>query len=475
MNRYWKTLSARRLLTAGLVIAFLQGLLAAQPPAEIYENYRDGICLVEFYQNIAAQSRIGSFTKQKTYRIGILVSADGLVMVSSDVYPLSLDIQTGSGASFFSGEPTDFKVKLADGTKYDAQFVGKDDEARVAFIKINTPPPSLKYVQFSPTTDARVGDPIYLLELLGENYDFQPIFTRREINAIISDPRKKFLVKNDEFALSAGGLVLDGEGKAIGVTIKQQFSASFNNHGSLEDFQKRYLEIAPSEWFDKLIENPPVLKRETYKGKAWLGIRMQALTPALKEYWKVPADGGVIIDDVFPESPADKGGLRSQDVILAINSDEMPINRDEDLNRFRQYILSLSADTTVMLKIFRNGKILTKSVKLTSAPPSVDIANNYQLPVLGLEVRELTLDVLYDKNLPLNTRGVYVYRVDRASPAGLGGLEIGMIITEVDGHPIKDLKSFEQLMEKALQQDTPKIMFRVLRRRVTEFVFVDNK
>jgi hypothetical protein len=63
---------------------------AQKQPEDIYHLYQDKICLVSFYQNIASESKIGSFDKIKRYRIGIVVGPTGLIMVSSDVYPVSL-------------------------------------------------------------------------------------------------------------------------------------------------------------------------------------------------------------------------------------------------------------------------------------------------------------------------------------------------------------------------------------------------
>jgi S1-C subfamily serine protease len=114
-------------------------------------------------------------------------------------------------------------------------------------------------------------------------------------------------------------------------------------------------------------------------------------------------------------------------------------------------------------------------VKLLAAPQSVDRAEKRQFIPLGLEVRELTQDVLYDYNLPLNTQGVYVYQVDRAAPAGLGGMTIGSIITEIDDKQVKNLKSFEKILNDILEKEPEKIMFRVQVSKETMFIFVDTK
>lgn len=447
-----------------------------QSPQEVFKKNRPAVCLVKFYKNISSNSQIGSFTKIKQNRIGVLVNATGLVMVSSDVYPLSLDIVSGGRSSFFSGEPTDFKVKLWNGKEYEAEFIGKDDLAEVAFVQIkDSLLNNLPFVKFSSTDDVQIGQTIYLLELLGESQNFEPLFTPLTINAILTLPRKKILVNHYLNAMSSGGLVLTDQGKAIGITLPSQSDFSFHDQMGFDEPSPNYLEVAPTEWFAALIKNPPVLAKDVYQGKSWLGIRMQALTKELREYWKVPSEGGVVIDQVFSQSPAEKAGLKTGDVIISFNENELKMDTDEDLDQFRELITQQPPDTRITLGIIRDGKRLDKEVKLYAAPKAIDLAEKYQLIPLGFEVRELTHDILYDYNLPLSTDGVYVYQVDRAAPAGIGGLSIGSIITEVDNQHVKDLASFENIMEKILSGNPKKIMFEVQVRLMTEFVFVDVK
>jgi S1-C subfamily serine protease len=448
----------------------------SQTPQEIFQSFRPQICLVQFYKSVSSQAQIGSYFKVKQYRIGVIVSADGLVMVNSDVYPLSLDIISGEGGSFSFGEPSDFKVKLHDDTEYDAEFIGKDDLSRVAFVKITGELPApLPFMVFRPGDGIEVGQPVYLLELLGEKYNFEPLFTPYTINAVIKNPRRKFLINTNATALSAGGIVITSGGEAIGVTLRFNTNFSFHSPSEFDEFQRDYLEIAPTEWFSELIQNPPVLEKEVYQGKAWLGIGMQSLTPELKEYWKVPSEGGVVINRVYPKSPAEKANLKVRDVILTFDYQPLDIKRDEDLNQFKEMITRKSPGNRVEISVFRDGKSLKETIELAPAPRAIDLAEKYQLSELGIEVRELTRDILYDYNLPLDTEGVYVFQVDRASPAGLGGVEMGSIITRVNGQTVKNLESFKETISNIMETDPTKLMFQVQYRKETQYVFVDMK
>ncbi len=453
---------------------FLSGFLFAQSSSEVFKKYRPMICKVQFFKNVSSQSQIGSYLKIKQNRTGLVVSADGLILVNSDVYPLSLDIMSRAGGSFYSGEPTEFKVILSDGKELAASFVGKDDQTQMAFLQIEDQlEEPLPHITFASGKDVAVGSPVFMLELLGENYQFQPVFTPAVINAVLESPRRKLLVKSEMSSLSAGGVVLSENGQAIGVTLRSDTNYGYMMDGGFEDYSRSLLEISPGEQIAPLVAAPPTLKQTKQKGKPWFGISMQALSKELKEFWAVPSEGGAIINRVFPSSPAANAGLESGDILIAFNGEPLKITEEKELDQLRETIANQKVDSKVELKIFRNKKPRKVTIKLTAAPKAIDLAEKVQLSEIGLEVRELTRDVLYNYHLPLDTKGVYVYQVDRASPVGLAGLSVGYIITEVNGQRVKDLEGFESLMQSLLKSDATNLMFNVRVRRQSLFIFAD--
>jgi S1-C subfamily serine protease len=459
-----------------LIVLIFIHLLPGSTPRDIYDKVHPTICLVSFFQNISSDAKIGSFDKIKRHCTGILINSSGLVMVTSEVYPVSLDF-VSSGGSFLSGVPTEFKVKLVTGMEYEAIFLGKDDQARVAFIQIQPKNPDeiFPFVQFVSTQQVGVADRVYVAELLNQNYNFSVLFSPLLINAIVESPQRKFLINNQSTALSAGGLVLNETGEAIGVTISQVFDFTFMQPSDFGDFHKEYLEIAPSEWFINLIENPPNLSENQIIQNAWLGIRMQALTPELREYWGVSQKGGVVINWLFTESPAEKAKLKVGDVILAVEDSTLEVTKDEETAKLRNIILNYPIGSEIKLKLFRNSKEIYRKVKLAAAPKAIGVAEGFPVPEWGFEIRELTQDILYQNNLPLDTRGVFVFQVDRASPGGIAGLNIGDIIQEINGKQITDLSTAKRIIEEELNRTNPMQMVKVWSNRATHFVFIDLK
>ena len=114
-------------------------------------------------------------------------------------------------------------------------------------------------------------------------------------------------------------------------------------------------------------------------------------------------------------------------------------------------------------------------MKLTAAPKAIGVAEGFPVPEWGFEIRELTQDILYQNNLPLDTRGVFVFQVDRASPGGIAGLNIGDIIQEINGKQINDLSTARKIIEEELNRTNPMQMVKVWSNRATHFVFIDLK
>jgi serine protease Do len=74
----------------------------------------------------------------------------------------------------------------------------------------------------------------------------------------------------------------------------------------------------------------PVINSLVKKGFvswAWLGVKMLTVTPAIKEQYGLSVDYGALIVEVLSDSPADKGGLEPDDIIIKFGDIE---TRDAD-------------------------------------------------------------------------------------------------------------------------------------------------
>ena len=149
---------------------------------------------------------------------------------------------------------------------------------------------------------------------------------------------------------------------------------------------------------------------------------MQALSAELAAYWNIPQKGGIHHQQILPESPAKKAGLQNGDVLLSINGVQLTSQKDEEMSEVRTMIRQISPGEMAKIEFWRAEKIHQKSVRLVAAPKTISLAEKHIFKKLGLEIRELTKDVLFEENLPADFAGVFVFQTDHASAAGLGGL-----------------------------------------------------
>jgi S1-C subfamily serine protease len=98
---------------------------------------------------------------------------------------------------------------------------------------------------------------------------------------------------------------------------------------------------------------------------AWLGVTMLTVTPAIQSEYGLEVDYGALIVEVISDSPADKAGLRPDDVVIGFGGVE---TRDAD--QLRAAIRSHVPDDTVTVTYLRGSRTFTASVTLVQRPSS---------------------------------------------------------------------------------------------------------
>lgn len=91
----------------------------------------------------------------------------------------------------------------------------------------------------------------------------------------------------------------------------------------------------------------------------YLGIGMYDLTEGLREYFKIEEDEGVLVVNVMEDSPAEKAGFKSGDVITKVGKRIV-----EDSRELRKAISRYDPDEKVEIEYVRNKKKSKKKVKL---------------------------------------------------------------------------------------------------------------
>jgi serine protease Do len=183
----------------------------------------------------------------------------------------------------------------------------------------------------------------------------------------------------------------------------------------------------------------------------WLGVAIEDISADKAKELKLAATRGVLIQNVDPNGPAAKAGLKAGDVITDFNGQQL-----QGTAQFRRMVRETPPGRNVPITYWRDGKSQTMSVELASRrPPRSRIADgmpampriprelpgNFMVPrtpVLGIAAMDVSGQLGAYFSVP-DGEGVLVTEVKENSPAGKGGLKAGDVITEVNAKRVHDL------------------------------------
>jgi len=217
------------------------------------------------------------------------------------------------------------------------------------------------------------------------------------------------------------------------------------------------------------------------EGASWLGVETHEVTADKVKELKLPAERGVVLGKIIPDSPASKAGLKENDVITEINGQHV-----EGTAQFRRMIREIPAGRAVQLTVSRDGRTETINATLGKAeegrhhiwtqgmpapgtfafhmPEVMEIPEIPEIewngamlpgnhPRLGIDAEDLNGELGKFFGAP-DGEGILVREVNSGSPAEKAGLKAGDVITSLDGdriHSIGELR--EKLSAKADAKD----------------------
>ena len=435
---------------------------------------KKSICLVEYFQPQFEMGEIKDKSRIKRTITGVLVSKEGLVVTSDIIYPANLDIVESS--NFYVSTqplPEDITVSFVRGKKLKAEFLGKDEDLRLAFVKISEDtelPAPVKFVEDSGLT---VGDPLLIIQHLNNRFDFEKIVTSHHINAIIEKPKKKLLTSSPVTPLSPGGLAINWRGQPVGIIFRgENYYVQYDYDYDTPYNNETLLQIIPADQFTDLLRNPPILLTHSEgSGKSWLGVQMQILTKEMAAYWGLDKSSGIIINKVSPGSPAKKAGLKQGDILISIGNLAFHGYDKKNMDILRSYVRN-QPEGEIEARLLRNKKPLKLKIKLESAPKSHFLAEEYSDELLGLGVKELTQDYILNNDLDFNTNGVWVSRVEDGGAGGLADVEVNDLILKIDGKTVRNIEDFKQITAAIPKSKDVYVEVFLNRQGKTRFVFI---
>ncbi|MEA1912869.1 MAG: S1C family serine protease, partial [candidate division WOR-3 bacterium] len=135
-----------------------------------------------------------------------------------------------------------------------------------------------------------------------------------------------------------GAGVFDVQGRLIGIV-----GGKVNRPGFLEDLGSSSSNFAEVIKIDYILSTLDQIKRMGTVKRAWLGLLVRS----------APSNMGVIVEKVIEESPADSSGIQNNDLIIAVDGNNIP-----DIERFKEMILTHEPGEKITLTIIRRKERL---------------------------------------------------------------------------------------------------------------------
>ncbi len=329
-----------------------------------------------------------------------------------------------------AGGATKLEVTLADGSKYPATLVGGDPKTDLAVIRIQ-PKEKLPYVTFGDSDKVEVGEWVVAI---GAPRALEKTVTQGIISAKhrrgITDPTGYQDFLQTDAAINpgnSGGPLLNLYGEVVGVN-----AAIATESGGFEGIGF----TIPSN-MAAYVAKALIARGKVERG--WLGVTIRDLTPELAKSAHVETLKGALIVDVAKGGPADKAGMKKNDVVIAYRGKEMP-----DTSTLRTDVAETPIGTEAKITVLRNGKKEELTVKIGSLEASTKILAAAVKDRLGAEVRLPTPSEAQKYGLNPN-QGVVIVWLDPKGPLHEAGFEIGDMILAISNQPIESMESFVDL------------------------------
>ena len=176
--------------------------------------------------------------------------------------------------------------------------------------------------------------------------------------------------------------------------------------------------------------------------RPWLGARLQAVTPEIADSLGLKRPAGALIASVAPASPAARAGLKSSDLIIAI--DGQPI---DDPNAFDYRFATKAIGGSARLGVMRAGKELALSVTLEAAPdtPHDELVIASPSPFQGARVSNLSPALADSLRLDPSAQGVVIVDITNGSPAQSLGFQRGDLVLSVNNAKIAKTRDLERV------------------------------
>ena len=371
----------------------------------------------EFFERFFGQQPRPSTPRENTRPVistgsGFIISEDGYLLTNNHVVANADEIT----------------VSLGDRREYLAEVIGADERSDVALLKIDAE--DLPTLDIGRSKDLRVGEWVVAIG--------SPFQLRFSVTSGIVSAKGRSIPNGSDSTYvpfiqtdvainpgNSGGPLFNLDGEVVGIN-----SQIYTRSGG-------YMGVSFAIPIDYAMDVADQLKEKGYVARGWLGVSIQEITSELAEALDMEVPKGALISQIIEDSPAEKSGLKEEDVILFFDGEEIFYSSDLPLT-----VGAIRPDTEVNAMVLRDGKKKTIQVTVGELPKDPTMAfNEPQQNILGIVVEDQT-----EGNQRIFIEGVKVTSVDSEGIAYKSGIRKGDIIYSLARVRIQNINEFKDVL-----------------------------
>ena len=363
---------------------------------------------------------------QNSLGSGVIVGADGLVMTNHHVI---------EGAD-------EIRVVLADRREFDAEVVGSDERTDLAVLRVKAVKGTLPFLEFDDSDQIEVGD---LVLAIGNPFGVGQTVTSGIVSAVarthvgISD--LNFFIQTDAAINpgNSGGALVGMDGRLIGINTAI-FSKSGGSHG---------IGFAiPSNMVRSVLAGLTSTGRIV---RPWFGAWCQPVTGEMAGSLGLDRPNGVLVNEIYPSSPAERAGIRVGDVILAVDGHEV-----SDPGSLRYRVATLPVGGTASFKVLRKAggehEIKVGLIAPAEDPPRDITEVAGRNPLSGATCANMSPALADELGVDRPVPGVFVVGIQRGGIAHRLGFQPGDQILAVNDAKIERMADLRKAVGRTSER-----------------------
>jgi len=370
----------------------------------------------EFFKRFFGEQGPNQQRKQpvKSAGSGFIISKDGYLLTNNHVV---------EGAD-------EVMVSLGDRREFKAEIIGLDARSDVALLKIDAD--NLPVLRIGSSKKLKVGEWVVAIG--------SPFSLSFSVTAGIVSAKGRSIPNGSDTTYvpflqtdvainpgNSGGPLFNLEGEVVGIN-----SQIYTRSGG-------YMGVSFSIPIDYAMDVADQLKEKGYVARGWLGVSIQEVTTELAEALDMEIPKGALISQIIKDSPAEKSGLKEEDVILLFDGEEIFYSAD-----LPQTVGSIKPDSQVTAVVLRDGKKKSIRVKVGELPKDPRLAfssqSNSFANILGV--------IVENQDSKSDIPGVLVKELDPTGLAASAGIVQGDVVYSIGRIPVVSTMDFNNALKK---------------------------